>query len=124
MDATLSTRLNRRWNCRLTTTGRKTGEPRSVTIWFVLEGDTLFLTGGASGPQWCRNLRACSEARVAIDGTQWTGVAEVIDDEGAAQIIRQKFVDKYWLARMARPFGGYTRSVPVRVSGFESRENP
>lgn len=124
MDARLSRRLNRRWNCHLTTTGRKSGKPRSVTIWFVLEEDTLFLTGGAKEPQWCRNLRACGEARVVIGAVEWMGVAEVIEDAGCARRIRQKFVGKYWLARIARPFGGYTRSVPVRVSLFEPRENP
>ena len=42
-----------------------------------------------------------------------------------AEEIRNRFVDRYILARMARPFGGYTRSVAVEVvvEALESNSN-
>ena len=115
MDAAESRRLDRRWNCRLTVTGRRSGKPRSVTIWFVLDGSTLYLTGGAEVPQWCRNLRAHPAVEIEIGGTKLRGVARVVEDPSEADAVRDRFVKKYLLARISRLFGGYTRSVPVVV---------
>jgi deazaflavin-dependent oxidoreductase (nitroreductase family) len=108
-------RLDRHWNCRITTRGRRSGQPRTATIWFVFEDGTLFLTGGKEVPQWCRNLRANGDVSVEIAGTRLEGRARVVDDSAEGQEIRDRFVRKYWLARVARWFGGYTRSVPVVV---------
>ena len=56
--ASTSPPLDRHWNCRLTVRGRKSGEPRTVTIWFALGDGKVFLTGDAKEPNWVRNLRA------------------------------------------------------------------
>jgi deazaflavin-dependent oxidoreductase (nitroreductase family) len=108
-------RLDRHWNCRLTTRGRRSGEPRTVTIWFVAEPGRVLLTGGAEGPQWSRNLRADPQAELVIGGEKLRGRARVVDDPDEAAAIRDRFVRKYLLARLSRWFGGYTRSVPVVV---------
>jgi deazaflavin-dependent oxidoreductase (nitroreductase family) len=108
-------RLDRHWNCRLTTKGRRSGEPRTVTIWFVAEPGRILLTGGAEGPQWSRNLRADPEVELRIGREKLHGRARVIDDPDEGDAIRDRFVGKYLLARLSRLFGGYTRSVPVVV---------
>ena len=108
-------RLDRRSNCRLTTTGRKSGEPRGVTIWFVLDGPTLYLAGGASNPHWCKNVAANGEIGVEIGGERFRAEARVIEDEEAASAIRDRFVRKYKLARLSRLFGGYTRSIAIEA---------
>jgi deazaflavin-dependent oxidoreductase (nitroreductase family) len=108
--------LERCWNCRLTTTGRKTGKPRTVTIWFALGPGTVYLTGGAERPQWCRNLAANPEVVVEIGGERWRGRARVVLDDREADAVRERFVRRYVLARLSRLFGGYTRSVPVVVA--------
>lgn len=46
MESTQLARLRRvagRQTTRLTHYGRKTGKPHEVTIWFVLDGDTLYI---------------------------------------------------------------------------------
>lgn len=49
----------------LTTTGRRSGEPRTVELWFVLRGSTVyFLAGGGERAEWVRNARA--DPRVAV----------------------------------------------------------
>ena len=52
----------------LTTTGRRSGEPRTIAIWAYPHGDSLVLVGsyGGSGrmPAWVLNLRANPEATV------------------------------------------------------------
>ena len=43
--------------CYLTTTGRVSGEPREIEIWFALEGGSLYmLSGGRDRADWVRNL--------------------------------------------------------------------
>ena len=60
---------------RLTTTGRRSGEARSVMIGYYTEGDalvTMAMNGwGAPEPAWWLNLQAHPEATVETpDGTQ------------------------------------------------------
>ncbi len=109
-------RLNRKWNCRLTTTGRKSGQPRTVTLWFVLDGDRAYLAGGKDEPQWCRNIRANGAVTMEIAGTNLRGAARVVDDPAEWETAVGHVLRKYLLARLSRPFGGYTRSVPVIVA--------
>ena len=107
--------LGPHWNCRLTTLGRRSGEPRKVTIWFAVGPDVIYLTGGSENPHWTRNIAAHEEVSLEIGRHQLFGRARVVRDPSAAGQIRQCFVDRYWLARAARWFGGYTRSIAVEV---------
>ncbi len=115
LDAATLRRLDGGWNCRLTVRGRKTGQPRSVTIWYVLADGRLFLTGSAETPQWCRNLRANPDVTAVVRGTELRGRARIADDPAEADAIRERFVRKYLLARLSRLVGGYTRSIPVEI---------
>jgi len=116
MDAAQSRSLNRAWNCRLTATGRNSGKPRRVTIWFVLEGDRLYLTGGAENPHWCRNVAANPEVVAEISGHSFEGRARVLAEGPEAESVRTKLTDKYFMARVARWLGrGYTDSTAVVV---------
>jgi deazaflavin-dependent oxidoreductase (nitroreductase family) len=103
------------WNCRLTTTGRKSGLPRRVTLWFVPDGKRVYLAGGATKPQWCRNLRAHPAVEVEIAGHRRRGRARLVDDPVEASAVRDRFAARYVLARLSRAFGGYTRSIAVVV---------
>jgi deazaflavin-dependent oxidoreductase (nitroreductase family) len=103
------------WNCRLTTTGRKTGRPRTVTLWFVPDGDRVYLAGGAANPQWCRNLRVHPEVVLEVGGVRRAGRARVVEDASEAAAVRDRFTQRYLLARLSRLFGGYTSSVAVVV---------
>lgn len=103
------------WNCRLTTVGRKSLQPRSVTIWFAPAKGRIYLTGSKSDPQWCRNIRANGEVHIEVGGLRLQGRARVVEDAEEGRAIRQRFVERYLLARLSRPFGGYTDSIPVVV---------
>ena len=52
----------------LTTTGRKTGRPREVTLYAFEDGDRLVVVGSLGGaprdPDWVWNLRADPRAKV------------------------------------------------------------
>lgn len=50
--------------CYLTTTGRVTGRPHQIEIWYARDGDTAYLlSGGGNRSDWVRNLtrsRTCT----------------------------------------------------------------
>ena len=60
--------------CYLTTTGRRTGEQRTVPLLHVRDGERLVLIASNWGrpghPAWALNLDAWPEATVAVDGVR------------------------------------------------------
>ena len=70
-------RIVRLWGRRalvLTTTGRRTGMPRTVVVQYFPDGRDFVVVAANSGmpshPAWYLNLAACPEARVEVDGRQ------------------------------------------------------
>jgi deazaflavin-dependent oxidoreductase (nitroreductase family) len=118
MSAIDWTALDRHWNCRLTARGRKTGQPRTVTMWYALGDGKIFLAGAPDPPHWVRNVRATPDVVVQIGRTRVRGRGRVVDDPAEARAIRDRFARRYVLARLSRLFGGYTNSVPVVVEGL------
>lgn len=57
----------------LTTTGRRSGEPRSVALTYFNDGDRMIVVGSNAGedrhPAWWLNLREHPDATVQIGGT-------------------------------------------------------
>ena len=55
--------------CYLTTTGRITGKPHEIEIWFGLDSETLYmLSGGGDRSDWVKNLRQDPEVEIRITG--------------------------------------------------------
>ena len=51
----------------LTTTGRKTGRPHRIEIWFALEGGRVFLlSGGGEDADWVKNIRRNGHVRIQV----------------------------------------------------------
>ncbi len=71
--------------CLLTTTGRKSGVPRTVTLLYGKIGDEVLLVGSNFGqkqhPAWAHNLKANPNATVQIDDDTIEMVARMITDE-------------------------------------------
>ena len=63
----------------LTTTGAKSGEPRTVAVFGIPHPNGLGLIasnfGGAKHPAWYHNLKANPEATVTIEGDTWQATA-------------------------------------------------
>ena len=84
--------------CYLTTTGRVTGRPHEIEIWFALgeEGRTLYLlSGGRDRSDWVKNLRRNPEVTVRIDGEHFGGQARVVEAGGGDALARRLLVEKY-----------------------------
>lgn len=83
--------------CYLTTTGRITGRPHRIEIWFALrEGVIYMLSGEGERSDWVRNLMISPDVVLEIAERKRTSRARVVkagSDEDA--LARQLLLDKY-----------------------------
>lgn len=102
--------------CYLTTTGRVTGRPRAIEIWFALHGRTLYmLAGSGRNAGWVKNLSRAPEVTIRLKQTHFTGRARVVEDKNEDALARQLVVDKYQ-PRDGDDLGGWGRTaLPIAV---------
>ena len=82
--------------CYLTTTGRVTGRPHTIEIWFALEGYTLYmLSGGGADADWVKNLMRRPEVTVRIRDAVYAGQARVVEGGDEDALARRIVVGKY-----------------------------
>jgi deazaflavin-dependent oxidoreductase (nitroreductase family) len=69
----------------LTTTGRKTGQPRTTPLIYLRDGETLVVVASNAGrdndPAWWQNLKAKAQARVLVGWKAGAVVAEQADPQ-------------------------------------------
>lgn len=78
----------------LTTTGRRSGQPRTVPVLYFTEGDDVFVIassfGRASHPAWYHNLRASRHAKLTARARTGDYVAsEVLDPDERLRLYRR-----------------------------------
>jgi deazaflavin-dependent oxidoreductase (nitroreductase family) len=84
--------------CYLTTTGRVTGEPHEIEIWFVLvpaAHNLYMLSGGGDRSDWVKNLHRNPEVEVRIAGERLGGRARDARDAEEDELARRLLVEKY-----------------------------
>jgi deazaflavin-dependent oxidoreductase (nitroreductase family) len=82
--------------CYLTTTGRVSGEPREIEIWFGLDGDTLYmLSGGRDRSDWVKNLIRQPEVRVRLGDRIFEGCARIVSSADEDARARHLLLAKY-----------------------------
>ena len=65
--------------CDIVTTGRLTGNPHEIEIWFGVEGGSMFLiSGNGVGADWYQNLLFNREVVVKLAGATHLGHARVV----------------------------------------------
>jgi deazaflavin-dependent oxidoreductase (nitroreductase family) len=103
--------------CYVTTTGRRTGRPHTIEIWFGADGDTIYLlSGGGDRSDWVRNLRADPGVGVRVGTTQWTARARPVDDPDEEARVRRLLAGKYQGWREGRPLSGWAQTaLPIAI---------
>ena len=80
----------------ITVTGRTSGRSLSYPVWFVLEGDKLYLLPvRGSDTEWYKNVLKTPTIRLTARGKTFTTSATPITDEAKVGEVVQKFRDKY-----------------------------
>jgi deazaflavin-dependent oxidoreductase (nitroreductase family) len=106
--------------CYLTTTGRVSGRPHTIEIWFARRGETLYLlSGGGDRADWVRNLRRHPAVVVRIGRRQaeaLPGRARVLDPGSPEdELARDLLVEKYQRGYGGDLSGWRRASLPVAV---------
>jgi deazaflavin-dependent oxidoreductase (nitroreductase family) len=79
--------------------GRKTGKPYEVTIWFVLEGDKLYIGTANANRQWVRNVQKTPEIRLSMGGETFSGKARFLTNRAEHGRAMAAIRRKYWMFR-------------------------
>jgi len=109
--------------CYLTTTGRVTGEPHEIEIWFANDGhDTLYLLAGAGHrSDWVRNLRAQPAVTVRVRDATYVATARVIQDPAEARRARTLVFDKYQPRYSGNLEGWRESALPIAIDVVAKR---
>ena len=83
----------------VTTTGRVSGKPREIEIWFVESADKLYiLAEHFLKAQWVQNINRNPRIRVRLGGREFDATARILDrkaDSAAWQMAQQLAREKY-----------------------------
>jgi len=105
--------------CYVTTTGRRTGQPHRIEIWFGAHPDggrIYLLSGGGDRSDWFRNLRAEPRIRLRIGDREWGTTARIVDDPEEDALARRLLATKYQGWREGEPLSDWARTaLPVAI---------
>jgi deazaflavin-dependent oxidoreductase (nitroreductase family) len=82
--------------CYVTTTGRRSGNPHTIEIWFALHGDVVYLlSGGGDANDWVKNLRAHPTVGLRLGDRDLICGARVVEDPEEDELARKLLTEKY-----------------------------
>ncbi len=102
--------------CYLTTTGRISGRPHTIEIWFAFHEQTLYmLSGGRDKADWVKNVLQTPTVLVKINSTIFDGTARLAKSDDEDSLARKIVFDKY-MPRTSDDLVNWSRtSLPVAV---------
>ena len=104
MESDVIARLRRvaaRHTLLLTHYGRKSGKPYDVTIWFVVDGEKVYIGTANVGRQWVRYVQKTPQVKLSIGAEMFDGTARFLADHVEHERAMAALRRKYW---MYRPF--------------------
>lgn len=82
--------------CYLTTTGRVTGNPHEIEIWFGIQNNGIYLmSGGGTKADWVKNLLKNPNVTVRIEKHIFRGTARLVKAEQEEMSTRNMLANKY-----------------------------
>ena len=109
--------------CYVTTTGRRTGSPHTIEIWFALHADTVYmLSGGGEASDWVKNIRVDRTVGLRLGDRDMICRARIVEDEQEDSLARRLLVEKY-APRYADDLEEWGRTaLPVAIELPSARE--
>jgi deazaflavin-dependent oxidoreductase (nitroreductase family) len=115
-DALLKERLSQANEITITMTGRKSGRSISNPVWFVLDGDNLYLlpvTGSDS--QWYKNSLKNPKIRIKTGSSEEQLDAVPITDPKQVSAVVEKFREKYGAGDVKKYYSKFDVAVLVQL---------
>jgi deazaflavin-dependent oxidoreductase (nitroreductase family) len=82
----------------LTTTGRVTGQPREIEIWFTEHGRHFYLVAERQSANWVRNIQSQPQVKVRVGDAKFNAIARVVHNGREPQLgatVKALFDAKY-----------------------------
>ena len=100
----------------LTTTGRRSGRPHRIEIWFARHQRTLyFLAGAGRSSDWVANLIVSPRVHVEVGDLSTPATARLITDSAEDELARDLVFAKYQPGYEGDLTNWRARSLPVAV---------
>lgn len=112
----LKERLSRSQEITITVTGRKSGRAISIPVWFVLDGDQLYLLPvQGSDTQWYKNVLNNPSIRIKARGAEAEFKALPIIEAARVSSVAEKFRDKYGAKDVKKYYSKFDVAVLAEV---------
>jgi hypothetical protein len=100
----------------ITVTGRQSGQQISLPVWFVYEGDTLYLLPvKGSDSHWYKNILRKPSMMISARGTKISVNPTPIMDPNKVREVVEKFRAKYGTADVQRYYSKFDVAVEVKL---------
>lgn len=114
--AGLKDRLARRREIEIEVIGRKSGRRISIPVWFVLEGDQLYLLPvKGSDSHWYKNLLHQPRIRISVDGAEAEFDVTPVTNPKMVSTVVEKFRKKYGKKDVRRYYSKFDAAVIVKI---------
>jgi deazaflavin-dependent oxidoreductase (nitroreductase family) len=116
MNDALKDRLSRYREINLSVTGRKSGRKISQPVWFVWDGDELYLLPvRGSDTQWYKNVLKDPSIQVEVRGADAEFQAVPITDKARISSVIEKFRTKYGVGDVKKYYSKFDVAVVARM---------
>jgi deazaflavin-dependent oxidoreductase (nitroreductase family) len=112
----LKERLARYRQIKISVIGRKSGQTISVPVWFVLEGEKLYLLPvQGSETQWYKNVLQNPSIRIDARGVEAGFQAVPVTDAKAVKSVVEKFREKYGAKDVKKYYSKFDVAVVLEL---------
>lgn len=113
---TLLSQLSAEEYCYLTTTGRVSGHPHEIEIWFGAKNNTVYLLSGSQKSDWVKNLLKDPAVRVRIAKHNFPGTARIVTNKEEELQARYLVAEKYQEWEEGKTLSEWARTaLPVAI---------
>ena len=116
-ESELKSRLARYRQIKISVIGRKSGHTISIPVWFVGEGDKLYLLPvQGSDTQWYKNVLKRPSIRVDARGVGAEFRATPVTDAKAVKSVVEKLREKYGAKDVKKYYSKFDVAVMVQLT--------
>ncbi len=109
--------LARTRQIKISVTGRKSGATITIPLWFVLEGDKLYLLPVyGSETQWFKNLAKNRFLGISAGGSEANFKPTLVRDAKIVKTVAEKFRGKYGAGDVKKYYRKFDAAVRVTLS--------
>jgi deazaflavin-dependent oxidoreductase (nitroreductase family) len=101
----------------LTVAGRKTGRKISIPVWFVLQGEQLYLLPvKGSDTQWYRNILQDPAMQIGVPGEQAEYRAVPMTEAESVHSVVERFREKYGAGDVKKYYSKFDVAVRAQAA--------